>query len=415
MARLLSPQAATMALRGLPIHSLVASGSEEKVGHGGSVIAELRSHPRFVKQRNDHRIKALSFLQREVLEEALTEADAAYRLSCNMYGTTVDHRLLADCFLMSKIYGQFDLEKKARKFLERASRIVHEAPSPDVHAAVEHYGMVAEMYLRYDALAAERLYREQSLAAERLYGLQHLVTSDCYLQLASFFTHDAQYVHALTFCKKALVVEMSTLGMYTPCVADNQYNVGLLYRLTGRPQAALQEFQSCRKIYEFLYGSRSLQVAKADTSIARTAQGVGALELALEHLKNAFYIYRDTLGRAHVHTQELMAQLDELHVALTRTPYAEARDFGSAVQISGSGILAARADETYDHETLRRAVAVTNSGLAARVDSSAIGHYIPRFFEDALVAAPNNLCVFFLVVFLVCLRRLRAFWPSFFH
>ena len=42
----------------------------------------------------------------------------------------------------------------------------------------------------------------------------------------------------------------------------------------------------------------------------------------------------------------------------------------------------------------QRALKLARAYTAGRVDSSAIGHYIPRFFEDALVAAPNNLCVF---------------------
>ncbi|CAK9015632.1 Delphilin (Glutamate receptor, partial [Durusdinium trenchii] len=222
----------------------------------------------------------------------------------------------SEYMLLTRAYLKLGDDAEGRFYLNQAAKLVRAEPYEDAATNAALFSMLAELYmLDHNFQTAKALYYTYMRRIEALYGTSHIATSDCYNVLAAFFTHRGEYGTALEYCTKALIIRMEQLGENHAVTADSHFNMGLLYRLHGRPKDAKREFSIARDIRKTLFGPAGLEVAEVELSLGFTEFQLGNLQAAHRLCERVQVVRQSALGRRHPDTLEAVNMLDTVRVA----------------------------------------------------------------------------------------------------
>lgn len=295
-------------------------------GEGGYAI-EFSSPERddrfdLVERRRTLRKQAVYLFQHDDVMGAIGAANGAFAAARQLYRGP-HHDSLPDAILLAKLHARKGDTEESRYFLDFAVQTLRRTPCPDPVAQASMLNMVAELFaVLDDPVSAEDVYELYTRTVEDAYGDNHLATSDCYNQVAAFYTHQGRYDRALDLSGRALVIRIAHLGLYNPCSVDNQVNLGLLYRLNQQPHKAIREFQFAKQVYESLFGPDSPHVARVEVSLGFTEHQLGRLAAAHDHYERAFVIRKLSLGPEHEDSKEALNLLNAARIAQHVRPHA---------------------------------------------------------------------------------------------
>ncbi len=154
-------------------------------------------------------------------------------------------------------------KSRARKWAEQAVAIDEKNASEERSGPLRTLGAV--LAAEEEFAASERVLR-QALALDRE-GKDEAATARTLSQLAESCLRQKHFTAALPLIEEALVIDQGLLGATHPFIADDLYDLGLVYLETGRPADAARVFKAA--------------IDLLDRGIGRTTPRVGYIELGL--------------------------------------------------------------------------------------------------------------------------------------
>ncbi|WAR03982.1 CLU-like protein [Mya arenaria] len=178
----------------------------------------------------------------------------------------------------------YDLIQEALNLLNNVYGAMH----PEIAACLR---LLARLnYIMGDYGEAMSYQQRAVLMSERVLGIDHPNT-------ITEYSHLALYCFANNQVSSALRLMYRTRYLALLCHGENHPEIGLIDSNIGLILHAVEE-------YERYYGGRSLKVAMSYHLVARTHSCRGDFRAALASEKEAYTIYRQTLGEEHERTRE---------------------------------------------------------------------------------------------------------------
>jgi hypothetical protein len=190
---------------------------------------------------------------------------------------------------------------------------------PETNAAL--ICIIGELYLVHGRVKeAEKYFMKYKAQVLDMYTEQDAATSDCYSILSAFYSAQKKYGKAVNYAGRALLIRMKIFGAQAACVAESHYNLGLLYRATGRLIEAKREFSIAKEIkqQELLGKSSSnpalqsnlrLELAQIGVSLGFVLQLMGDPTAAAASFQRSHMNLLSELGPNHARTVEAEALL----------------------------------------------------------------------------------------------------------
>lgn len=120
-----------------------------------------------------------------------------------------------------------------------------------------------------------------------------------YNQLAYYIDDLAEYERAVTFYKKALLIDEKTIGKEHPGYAACLNNLATVYQSQGRYDEAIEQFEEALEIGEKTIGKEHPDYAISLNNLALVYKSQGRYDEAIEKYKEALRIGEKTLGNEH--------------------------------------------------------------------------------------------------------------------
>jgi tetratricopeptide (TPR) repeat protein len=164
----------------------------------------------------------------------------------------------------------------ARNRVERAVRIDEENHSEDRSERLRTLGAVLAAEERFDE--STRVLR-QALALDREVA-DDFGTARSLSQLANTFLREKRFSDALPLVEEATAIDQSKLGATHPFIADDFYDLGLIYLETRRAPDAQKALDAAVKLLNRGAGRDTPRVAYIQLALARAAREQGREEEA---------------------------------------------------------------------------------------------------------------------------------------
>ena len=125
-----------------------------------------------------------------------------------------------------------------------------------------------------------------------------------------------EYKKALSFYKKALIINQKTLGENHPNTANFYMNIGLVYETKGEYSKALNYHEKSLTIKIKILGKEHPSTAVSYSNIATLYQKMGKYPKALNLLNKVLNIFKKQLGEKHIYTATTYNNLASLHLII---------------------------------------------------------------------------------------------------
>ncbi|XP_067651170.1 clustered mitochondria protein homolog [Haliotis asinina] len=142
------------------------------------------------------------------------------------------------------------------------------------------------------------------LMSERVLGIDHPNTITEYAHLALYCFANNQVSSSLKLMYRARYLALLCFGEEHPEVALIDSNIGLILHAVEEYELSLRFLEQALQLNTKYFGVKSLKVAMSYHLVARTHSCRGDFRAALLSEKEAFAIYRQTLGEDHERTKE---------------------------------------------------------------------------------------------------------------
>jgi tetratricopeptide (TPR) repeat protein len=250
---------------------------------------------------------AVKALETQNYVEAVTAGTVAYE----SVGRRDLKKALPCCVLLSKAYIHSDDRLRGSLYLSEAVSIVRRGnvyESREANAAM--FGVLGEIFeLLSDREGEEQMYKEYLAQMQEIVGDDHVATSDCYHLLTGFYMRNADIASATECCEKACTIRCMK-GIRNELAGQSLFSLGLIYKLGGELQRALDTFQDAVEAKTSVYGPKSLDVAEAQLSAGFCAQQLENLDVAFDLYQKSFQTRNFLLGAEHRLTKEAFTLVD---------------------------------------------------------------------------------------------------------
>src|SRR6266446_9056810 len=162
----------------------------------------------------------------------------------------------------------------ARNLIERAVTIDEKTHSEDRSERLRTLGAVLAAEERFDESA--RVLR-QAVALDRE-GTDELTTARSLSQLANTFLREKRFSDALPLVEEATAIDQSRLGATHTLIADDFYDLGLIYLETKRAPDAQKALETAASLLNRGAGRDTPRVAYIQLALARAAHEQGREE-----------------------------------------------------------------------------------------------------------------------------------------
>ena len=159
----------------------------------------------------------------------------------------------------------------ARNRVERAAAIDEKSRSEDRSERLRTLGAVLAAEERFDESARVL---QQAVALDRE-GTDELATARGLSQLANTFLREKRFSDALPLVEEATAIDQSSLGATHPLIADDFYDLGLIYLETKRVPDAQKALETAVSLLNRGAGRGTPRVAYIQLALARAAHEQG--------------------------------------------------------------------------------------------------------------------------------------------
>ncbi|KAK6191420.1 hypothetical protein SNE40_003114 [Patella caerulea] len=142
------------------------------------------------------------------------------------------------------------------------------------------------------------------IMSERVHGIDHPNTITEYAHLALYSFANNHISNALRLMYRARYLALLCHGENHPEVALIDSNIGLILHALEEYELSLRFLEKALKLNIRYFGSKSLKAAMSYHLVARTYSCQGNFRAALQSEKEAFSIYKQSLGDDHDRTKE---------------------------------------------------------------------------------------------------------------
>ena len=250
---------------------------------------------------------AVKALESQDFAEAVRAGAAAYEAA----GRKDARKSLPCCILLSKAYLKSGDRLRGSLYLTEAVSTARRGgifESKEADAAV--FGVLGEVFeLLEDAEGEEQMYKEYLNQMKEMLGEEHIATSDCYHLLTGFYMRNSDIASATECCERACSIRCSN-GIRNELAGQSLFSLGLIYKLGGKLQRALDTFQDAIEAKTSVFGPKSLDVAEAQVSAGFCAQQLENLDVAFEMYERSFQTRNFLLGADHKLTKEAFTLVD---------------------------------------------------------------------------------------------------------
>ncbi|KAG7163604.1 Clustered mitochondria protein-like, partial [Homarus americanus] len=192
----------------------------------------------------------------------------------------------------------YDLISEALNLLNNVYGAMH----PEIAQCLR---MLARLnFIMGDYVEAMSFQQKAVLMSERVNGIDHPYTITEYTHLALYCFANQQVSVALKLLYRARYLLLLIHGEVHPEMALIDSNVGLILHAVGQYNLSLQFLEKALELHIKFFGDRSLKVALSYHLVARTQSCMGDFRGALKNEKETFTIYKSQLGPEHEKTKE---------------------------------------------------------------------------------------------------------------
>ncbi|XP_069191277.1 clustered mitochondria protein homolog [Procambarus clarkii] len=192
----------------------------------------------------------------------------------------------------------YDLINEALNLLNNVYGAMH----PEIAQCLR---MLARLnYIMGEYVEAMSFQQKAVLMSERVNGIDHPYTITEYSHLALYCFANQQVSVALKLLYRARYLLLLIHGEVHPEMALIDSNIGLILHAVGQYNLSLQFLEKSLELSIKFYGERSLKVALGYHLVARTQSCMGDFRGALKNEKETFTIYKTELGPEHEKTKE---------------------------------------------------------------------------------------------------------------
>ncbi|CAL4122447.1 unnamed protein product [Meganyctiphanes norvegica] len=192
----------------------------------------------------------------------------------------------------------YDLISEALNLLNNVYGAMH----PEIAQCLR---MLARLnYIMGDYVEALSYQQKAVLMSERVLGVDHPYTITEYTHLALYCFANQQVSVALKLLYRARYLLLLIHGEVHPEVALIDSNIGLILHAVGQYNISLQFLEKSLSLNIKFFGETSLKVALSYHLVARTQSCMGDFRGALKNEKETFTIYKAQLGPEHEKTKE---------------------------------------------------------------------------------------------------------------
>ncbi|KAL5015908.1 hypothetical protein ScPMuIL_005497 [Solemya velum] len=192
----------------------------------------------------------------------------------------------------------FELISEALNLLNNVYGAMH----PDIAACMR---LLARLnYIMGDYGEALSYQQRAVLMSERVLGVDHANTITEYAHLALYCFANSQVSSALRLIYRTRYLALLCHGEDHPEVALIDSNIGLILHAVEEYDLSLRFLENALMLNSKYHGTKSLKVAMSYHLVARTHSCRGDFRAALQSEKEAYSIYKLTLGDEHDRTKE---------------------------------------------------------------------------------------------------------------
>lgn len=192
----------------------------------------------------------------------------------------------------------YDLISEALNLLNNVYGAMH----PEIAQCLR---MLARLnYIMGDYVEAMSFQQKAVLMSERVNGIDHPYTITEYTHLALYCFANQQVSVALKLLYRARYLLLLIHGEVHPEMALIDSNIGLILHAVGQYNLSLQFLEKALELHIKFFGDKSLKVALSYHLVARTKSCMGDFRGALINEKETFTIYKTQLGPEHEKTKE---------------------------------------------------------------------------------------------------------------
>ncbi|ESO91745.1 hypothetical protein LOTGIDRAFT_233341 [Lottia gigantea] len=179
---------------------------------------------------------------------------------------------------------------------------VYIALHPEISACLR---LLARLnYIMGDYSEALSYQQKAVMMSERVHGIDHPITVTEYAHLALYSFANNHISNALRLMYRARYLALLCHGENHPEVALIDSNIGLILHALEEYELSLRFLENALKLNLRYYGVKSLKAAMSYHLLARTYSCQGNFRAALQSEKEAFSIYKQSLGDDHERTKE---------------------------------------------------------------------------------------------------------------
>ncbi|XP_041348382.1 clustered mitochondria protein homolog isoform X2 [Gigantopelta aegis] len=179
---------------------------------------------------------------------------------------------------------------------------VYGAMHPEISACLR---LLARLnYIMGDYGEALSYQQRAVLMSERVLGIDHPNTITEYTHLALYCFANNQVSSSLRLMYRARYLAILCHGENHPDVALIDSNIGLILHAVEEYELSLKFLEHTLQLNVRYFGAKSLKVAMSYHLVARTHSCRGDFRAALQSEKEAYAIYKQTLGEDHDRTKE---------------------------------------------------------------------------------------------------------------
>ena len=164
------------------------------------------------------------------------------------------------------------------------------------------FDIAGVFYGHGDYIQALEWYEKALVVDEKTLGLEHPDTAATYNNIALVYQSQGDYSRALGWYERALVIYEKNLGLEHTNTATTYNNIASVYKSHGDYSRALEWYEKVLVIYEKNPGLEHHDAATTYNNIASVYKSQGDYSRALEWYGKAMVIVEKTLDFEHPHT-----------------------------------------------------------------------------------------------------------------
>ena len=142
----------------------------------------------------------------------------------------------------------------------------------------------------------------QIALSEELNGKEHPETANSYCVMGSVYNILGEYLKALKYYHKALVIREKVLGLKHPDTATIYNYIGLVCSKQGNYSGALDYYRKALAIWEIVFGEKNHNTSTSYNNIGFACYRQGKYSEALDNYSKALAIREELFGKVHPDT-----------------------------------------------------------------------------------------------------------------